>query len=73
VKGIGESATIGSIPAVANAVLDALSPFGIDEMDIPCTPEKVWRALQAANPPPRPSPARPGSTDFRRGDMSPKK
>ncbi len=58
VKGIGESATIGSTPAVANAVLDALAPYGIHEMDIPCTPEKVWEALQAANPPPRPSPAR---------------
>jgi carbon-monoxide dehydrogenase large subunit len=47
-KGVGEAATIGSTPAVVNAVLDALAPFGIIEMDPPCTPEKVWRALQSA-------------------------
>jgi aerobic carbon-monoxide dehydrogenase large subunit len=48
VKGVGESATIGSTPAVVNAVLDALDPLGITEMDPPCTPEKVWRAIQNA-------------------------
>jgi carbon-monoxide dehydrogenase large subunit len=48
VKGIGESATIGSTPAVVNAVLDALAPFGITEIDPPCTPEKVWRAIERA-------------------------
>jgi carbon-monoxide dehydrogenase large subunit len=48
VKGIGEAATIGSTPAVVNAVLDALAPLGIAEMDPPCTPEKVWRAIQQA-------------------------
>jgi carbon-monoxide dehydrogenase large subunit len=48
VKGIGESATIGSTPAVVNAVLDALAPLGITEIDPPCTPEKVWRAIEAA-------------------------
>lgn len=47
-KGVGEAATIGSTPAVVNAVLDALAPFGITEMDPPCTPEKVWRAITAA-------------------------
>ncbi len=46
VKGIGEAATIGSTPAVANAVVDALRPFGIRHLDIPMTPEKVWRAMQ---------------------------
>lgn len=46
VKGIGESATIGSTPAVVNAVLDALAPLGIMEIDPPCTPEKVWRAIE---------------------------
>jgi CO/xanthine dehydrogenase Mo-binding subunit len=45
VKGIGEAATIGSTPAVANAVIDALSPFGITHLDMPFTPEKVWRAI----------------------------
>jgi CO/xanthine dehydrogenase Mo-binding subunit len=45
-KGIGEAATIGSTPATANAVVDALEPFGITHLDIPATPEKVWRAIQ---------------------------
>ena len=48
VKGIGESATIGSTPAVVNAVLDALAPLGVREMDPPCTPEKIWNAIRAA-------------------------
>jgi len=47
-KGIGEAATIGSTPTIANAVLDALAPFGIEHLDIPLTPEKVWRAVQQA-------------------------
>ena len=45
VKGIGESATIGSTPAVQNAVVDALSHFGVRHIDLPLTPEKVWRAV----------------------------
>jgi carbon-monoxide dehydrogenase large subunit len=48
VKGVGEAATIGSTPAVVNAVLDALAPLGISEIDPPCTPEKVWRAIQSS-------------------------
>jgi carbon-monoxide dehydrogenase large subunit len=44
-KGIGESGTIGSTPAVHNAVIDALSPFGVKHIDMPCTSEKVWRAI----------------------------
>jgi carbon-monoxide dehydrogenase large subunit len=47
-KGIGEAATIGSTPAAANAVVDALSAFGITHLDIPFTPEKVWRAINEA-------------------------
>ena len=47
VKGIGESATIGSTPAVQNAVVDALSPWGVRHLDLPLTPERVWRALDA--------------------------
>jgi carbon-monoxide dehydrogenase large subunit len=53
-KGIGESATVGSTPAVQNAVIDALSHLGIRHLDMPLTPQKVWRAIQAAeagNPP----------------------
>ena len=47
-KGIGESATIGSTPAVQNAVVDALSHLGVRHVDMPCTPERVWRAIEAA-------------------------
>ncbi len=45
VKGVGEAGTIGAAPAVMNAVIDALSHLGITQMDMPATPEKVWRAL----------------------------
>ncbi|HZZ48278.1 MAG TPA: xanthine dehydrogenase family protein molybdopterin-binding subunit [Pseudonocardia sp.] len=48
-KGIGESATVGSTPAVHNAVLDAVTHLGVKHIDIPCTPQAVWRALQAAS------------------------
>src|SRR5207253_10751977 len=48
VKGVGESATIGSTPTIVNAVLDALAPLGVREIDPPCTPEKVWRAIESA-------------------------
>ncbi len=44
-KGIGESGTIGSTPAVHNAVLDALAPFGLIHIDMPLTPQKIWSAL----------------------------
>lgn len=47
-KGIGESATVGATPAVQNAVVDALRPLGVRHVDLPCTPERVWRAVQAA-------------------------
>lgn len=46
-KGIGESGTIGSTPAVQNAVIDALSHLGVRHIDLPCTPERVWRAIEA--------------------------
>src|SRR5205823_623743 len=45
VKGIGESATLGSTPAVQNAVLDALRPLGVTEIQLPLSPERVWRAI----------------------------
>ena len=47
VKGIGESGTIGAPPVVINAVIDALSPLGIDRIDMPATPGRVWEAIQA--------------------------
>ena len=48
VKGAGEAGTVGSMPAVANAVIDALSIYGIRDIDMPATPEKVWRAIRDA-------------------------
>jgi aerobic carbon-monoxide dehydrogenase large subunit len=45
-KGIGESGTIGATPAVQNAVVDALAPLGVRHIDMPLTPERVWRAIQ---------------------------
>jgi aerobic carbon-monoxide dehydrogenase large subunit len=49
VKGAGEAGTIASTPAIANAVMDALSPLGIKHIDLPLTPARVWRAIQNAN------------------------
>jgi carbon-monoxide dehydrogenase large subunit len=49
VKGIGESGTIGAPPVVINAVIDALSPLGIDRIDMPATPGRVWEAIHNAN------------------------
>jgi carbon-monoxide dehydrogenase large subunit len=46
-KGIGEAATIGSTPAIVNAVVDALAPLGVRHLDMPLRPERVWRALAA--------------------------
>jgi carbon-monoxide dehydrogenase large subunit len=48
VKGAGEAGTVGALPAVTNAVIDALSPLGIRHIDMPLTPEKLWRAICAA-------------------------
>ena len=49
VKGIGELPTLAAPAAVANAVMDALSPWGIRHLDTPLTPEKIWRALQGTD------------------------
>ena len=46
VKGCGELGTIGAVPAVVHAVLDALAPFGVMHLEMPLTPEKVWRAMR---------------------------
>src|SRR5579862_58431 len=48
VKGVGEAGTIGAIPALMNAVNDALARIGAPEIEMPATPEKVWRALNSA-------------------------
>jgi carbon-monoxide dehydrogenase large subunit len=47
VKGVGEAGTIASTPAVVNAVVDALRPFGVTDVQMPCTPERIWRALSS--------------------------
>ena len=47
-KGIGEAATVGSTPAVQNAVIDAVAHLGVRHIDLPCTPERVWAAIQEA-------------------------
>jgi carbon-monoxide dehydrogenase large subunit len=47
-KGAGEAGTVGALPAVMNAALDALSPLGIKHIEMPLTPEKLWRAIRAA-------------------------
>jgi aerobic carbon-monoxide dehydrogenase large subunit len=49
VKGIGESGTIGAPPTVINAVIDALRPLGVDAIDMPASPLRVWEAIQRAN------------------------
>jgi carbon-monoxide dehydrogenase large subunit len=46
VKGCGEIGTIGAVPAVVHAVLDALAPYGVLDLDMPLTPERVWRAMR---------------------------
>jgi carbon-monoxide dehydrogenase large subunit len=51
-KGVGESATVGSPPAVVNAVIDALAPFGVRHADMPLTPSRVWEAMQGTVQPP---------------------
>jgi carbon-monoxide dehydrogenase large subunit len=48
VKGCGEAGVTGALPAVMNAVLDALATHGVRHLDMPATPERIWRALQAA-------------------------
>ena len=48
VKGAGEAGAIGAPPALMNAIVDALSPFGIDRVDMPATPERLWRLIEAS-------------------------
>ncbi|OLT39476.1 carbon monoxide dehydrogenase [Serinicoccus sp. CNJ-927] len=49
VKGVGEAGCIASTPAVVNAVLDAIRQYGVEDILMPCTPERVWRAIQEGN------------------------
>jgi carbon-monoxide dehydrogenase large subunit len=46
VKGAGEAGCVGALPAVANALVDALSEFGVKHIEMPATPERIWRAMR---------------------------
>jgi carbon-monoxide dehydrogenase large subunit len=46
IKGVGEAGTIGSTPAVVNAIVDALAPYGVTHIDMPVRPEKIWKILK---------------------------
>ena len=48
-KGVGEAGTIASTPAVVNAIVDAIRSFGVDDVLMPCTPERVWKAIQTGS------------------------
>ena len=47
-KGCGEAGVTGSLPTLMNAILDALAPVGVTHLDMPCTPARVWSAIQLA-------------------------
>ncbi|WP_435770962.1 xanthine dehydrogenase family protein molybdopterin-binding subunit [Nocardioides sp. SYSU DS0651] len=49
-KGVGEAGTIASTPAVVNAIVDAVRHLGVDDIQMPCTPERVWRAINGGSP-----------------------
>ncbi len=49
VRGVEEAGTIASTPAVVNAVRDAVRPFGVTDIQMPCSPQRVWRAVQSAH------------------------
>ncbi len=48
VKGAGECGTVGALAAIPNAILDALAPLGVEHLDVPLSPEKIWQAIQGA-------------------------
>ncbi|HVL85741.1 MAG TPA: xanthine dehydrogenase family protein molybdopterin-binding subunit [Pseudonocardia sp.] len=48
VKGVGEAGTIASTPAIVNGIIDAVRHLGVNEVEMPCTPQRVWRAIQTA-------------------------
>ena len=46
IKGVGEGGTVAATPTVINAILDALAPFGVADIAMPATPERIWRAIR---------------------------
>ena len=71
-KGVGEAGTIASTPAIVNGILDALRPFGVNDIEMPCTPMRVWKAIQGAQPMTRkrPPPRRPNLTSIPEGGQA---
>ena len=49
-KGAGEAGTVGALPAIVNAVIDALAPLGVKGLDMPATSERIWQAMREARP-----------------------
>ena len=49
VKGGGEAGTVGAMPALMNAIMDALSKVGVNQLDMPASPDRIWRSIQEAN------------------------
>ena len=47
-KGAGEAGTVGAMPVVMNAIMDALAPLGVNDVAMPATPQNVWRAIEEA-------------------------
>ena len=69
-KGVGEAGTIASTPAVVNAVVDAVRQFGVHDIQMPCTPERVWKAIQGAGAAPTQQAAMPHFDDAEPGQSS---
>jgi aerobic carbon-monoxide dehydrogenase large subunit len=61
VKGVGEAGCVGAPPAIMNAILDALRPLGVKQLDMPATPRRVWEAMREAMREAQPAGARAGS------------
>src|SRR5262249_35766216 len=64
-KGAGEAGTVGALPAVINAVMDALAPLGVRDLDMPASSARVWQALQEARPAGQARRPRSSSTSLR--------
>ncbi|NKZ05834.1 xanthine dehydrogenase family protein molybdopterin-binding subunit [Actinomadura latina] len=69
VKGVGEAGTIASTPAVVNSIVDALRPRGVTDVPMPCTPERVWRALRGESAPAAAEPGAAGGLGSVGGDQ----
>ena len=69
-KGVGEAGTIASTPAVVNAVVDAVRQFGVHDIQMPCTPERVWKAIQGAAAAPTQQAAMPHFDEAEPGQSS---